>query len=61
MLLNALLEPEVVKQTSAYVNRAPEAAGIFLRGVGSMSIVSFVFAVLASGRVSPEPPADHVR
>ena len=61
MLLNALLEPEVVKQTSAYVNRSAEAAGIFLWGVGIMSIVIFVFAVIASSRVSPEAPSDHVR
>ena len=61
MLLNALLEPEVVKQTSAYVNSAPEAAGIFLWGVGIMSIIIFAVAVIASMRVSPEAPSDHVR
>ncbi len=61
MLLNALLEPEVQHQTSAYVNRAGEVAGTFLWGVAIMSIVIFVFAALASMRVSPEPPSDHVR
>jgi hypothetical protein len=56
MLLNALLSPEVHQQTSAYVTRAGEAAGTFLYGVGIMSVVIFVFAVLASMRVPNEPP-----
>ncbi|HEX9105308.1 MAG TPA: hypothetical protein VF997_24025 [Polyangia bacterium] len=56
MLLNALLEPEVQQQTSAYVTRAGEVAGTFLYGVAIMSVVIFFFAVLASMRVSPEPP-----
>ncbi len=56
MLLNALLEPEVHHATSAYLNRAGDAAGSFLWGVGIMSIVIFIFAALSSMRVSPEPP-----
>lgn len=61
MLLNALLAPEIQQQTSAYVTRSGEAAGIFLWGVGIMSLVIFAVAVLASMRVSPEPPQDKVR
>ncbi|HWE29948.1 MAG TPA: hypothetical protein VHB97_18180 [Polyangia bacterium] len=56
MLLNALWSPEVQHQTSAYVNRAGEVAGSFLYGVAIMSVVIFVFAVVSSMRVSPEPP-----
>ena len=61
MLLNALLDPELQQQASAYVRRAPEAAGIFLWGVGIMSIVIFAVAVLASMRPAAEPPKDQVR
>jgi hypothetical protein len=61
MLLNALLDPAIHPQASAYVNRAPEAAGIYLWGIGIMSIIIFVVAALASSRVSPEPPQDQVR
>ena len=56
MLLNALLSPEVQEQTSAYVTRSGEVAGTFLYCVAVMAAVIFVFAVLASMRVSPEQP-----
>jgi hypothetical protein len=55
MLLTAL---DPIQNTSTYFHRAPEAAAIFLYGVGIMSIVIFVFAVIASMRVSPEAPKD---
>ena len=56
MLLNALFAPEVHHQASAYVSRAPYTAAGFLYGVGIIAIVVFVFAVISSMRVSPEPP-----
>ena len=56
MLLNALFAPELQQQASAYVTRSGGVAGTFLYGVGIMAAVIFVFAVLASMRVSPEPP-----
>ena len=56
MLLNALSDPEVVQQTSAYVARSGEVAGAFLYGVAIIAVVVFVFSVLSSARVSPEAP-----
>ncbi len=56
MLLNALWSPEAPHAASAYVARAPEAAAMFLYGVGLIAIVVFVVAVISSMRVSPEPP-----
>lgn len=56
MLLNALLSPEVHEEVSAYVRRSGESAGSFLYGVAIMAAVIFIFAVLASMRVSPEAP-----
>ena len=56
MLLNALLEPEVQQEVSAYVTRSGEVTGTFLYGVAIMTVVIFVFALLASMRVPAEPP-----
>ena len=56
MLLSALLSPEVQQQASAYVLRSGEVSGTFLYGVAIMAGVIFVLAVLASMRVSAEPP-----
>ncbi|MGZ3428328.1 MAG: hypothetical protein ACXVDD_04480 [Polyangia bacterium] len=56
MLLNALLSPEIQQEASAYVRRSGEVAGSFLYGVAVMAVVIFIFAVLASLRVSPEAP-----
>jgi hypothetical protein len=56
MLLNALWSPEVQREASAYVNRSGEVAGTFLYFVAIMAGAIFIFAVLASLRVSPEPP-----
>jgi hypothetical protein len=59
MLLSALVGPEaheVAVQVSAYVSRSGPVAGTFLWGVGIMAIVIFLAALVASMRVSPEPP-----
>jgi hypothetical protein len=56
MLLSALWSPELARETSAYLTRAPTGAGIFLWGVAIMGVVIFVGAVLSSMRVSSEPP-----
>ncbi|MCU1279674.1 MAG: hypothetical protein JWM53_3220 [bacterium] len=56
MLLNALWSPEIQEQTSAYLTRSGPVTGTFLYGVGIMAALIFVGAVLASMRVSSEPP-----
>jgi hypothetical protein len=56
MLLNALWSPEAPQQVSAYVARSGEVAGSLLYFIAIMAAVIFVSAVIASMRVSPEPP-----
>jgi hypothetical protein len=56
MLLNALWSPEVQQEASAYVRRSGEVSGTFLYFVAIMGVAIFIFALLASMRVSPEPP-----
>jgi hypothetical protein len=59
MLLNALMSPEaekVVHETSAYLTRAPGAAGTFMWGVFAFAAIIFVGAIVSSMRVSAEPP-----
>ena len=56
MLLNALVEPEVQKQVSAYVARSGSAAGAFLYGVAIIAVIAFVAAALSSLRVPAEAP-----
>ncbi|HEY2743362.1 MAG TPA: hypothetical protein VGL86_02010 [Polyangia bacterium] len=56
MLLSALSwSPEVARETSAYLTRAPFAAGTFLWGVAIMGVVIFVGALVSSMRVTDEP------
>ena len=55
LLLNALMDPETQRHVaSAYFNRAPTAAAIFLYGVGIIAIIAFVGAALSSMRVAPD-------
>jgi hypothetical protein len=53
MLLNALMSEPDVLAPSAYLNRAPEAAGSFMYFCGIMAVIIFICAALASLRTAP--------